>query len=72
MKAPRFNMKDTDKIIAAICAASALSGKADEPAAYFDAHEQFIGLMEDRAKAKKKPMKISADLLAKSKKMTRR
>jgi hypothetical protein len=65
-------MNDTDKIIAAIFAASTLTGKSVEPAAYFDAHDQFIGLMESRAKAKKKPMKISADALARSKKMTPR
>jgi hypothetical protein len=65
-------MNDFDKIIAAIFAANMLTGKSADHAAYLDAYDQFIDLMERRKKAEHKPMNISPEVLEQVRNMPKR
>ena len=56
---------DTDNLVAAIFAASMCgSKKIADPEEYLQVQEMFIEIMRARKKAKKKPLKITAKMLA--------
>jgi len=61
-------MTETDKIVAAIFAASMCSGKTVDHATYLQTYDGFIDLMEKSWKAKHKMPPITDEMLASAKK----
>jgi len=56
---------DTDNLVAAIFAASMCgSKKIVDPEEYLQVHEMFVEIMKARRKTKKKPLKMTAKMLA--------
>jgi hypothetical protein len=56
---------DTDNLVAAIFAATMCgTKKTADPEEYLQVQEMFIEIMRARKKAKKKPLKITAKMLA--------
>ncbi len=56
---------ETDRLVAAIFAATMCgTKKTADPEEYLQVHEMFIEIMKARKKAKTKPMKITAKMLA--------
>jgi hypothetical protein len=65
-------MTEADKIVAAIFAANMCAGKTVDHATYLQTYDDFIDKMKEREKAKKKPLNIGKEALARAAELPRR